>query len=229
MRITTRYEINMVTGEVLGHEWYVYDGPVAECKGDQTAQAAEQQQAAFSAQMAATFNKQYAAQSEVLNFLKGALEPQITNPTGYGTDAMAAMRTSANENISGSYDNAQKAIQNMQFVNGGRDLPSGVNQMQLGGLKMAEAGDQAGAQNTITLNNENLKQSNYWNAMNVLSGNVASQFNPLGYAGASTGAANTVTGLSQAYNASKQSQLMGVLGGAAGGAASALTSYGLKH
>lgn len=229
MRVNTKVVIDMVTGEVLEHAWYEYSGPVAECKGDSTAQAAEQQQAAFSAQLANVFQKQFAQQSDVLNFLKGALEPQITNPTGYSDQALAAMRTSATQNISSQYDNAQRALQNQNFINGSRDLPSGVQDMQMGALKQGEASDTASAQNTITLNNENLKQSNYWNAIGALSGGVASQYNPLGYAGASTGAANSVAGLSEAYKNSQSSQLLGALGGVAGGAGAAFGGWLGKH
>jgi hypothetical protein len=194
--------------------------------GDSTAKAAENQSMQFQSQLMATFNKQFAAQSDILNFLKGTLEPQITNPQGYGADALAAMRTSATENISGQYDNAQKSLQNQQFALGGRDLPSGVAEMQMGALKQGQASDTSAAQNNITLNDANLKNSNYWNSVNALNG-VAAEQNPLGYAGASTSAGNSVANLSQAFQASKQSQLMGVLGGAVGGAASALTTYGL--
>lgn len=224
MRVHTKVVLDMNTLAVLEDHWEWYEGPVAECKGDQTAKAAEQQQAAFSAQLAATFQKQFGAQSDILKFLTGALKPQIENPQGYSDQALTAMRTSANENIAGSYDNAQRALQNQQFALGGRDLPSGVAEMQTGALKQAEAGDQAAAQNTITLNNENQKQANYWNAIGALSGN-ASQYNPLGYAGASTGAGNAVSGLSQAFTASNQSQLLGALGGIAGGAGSAFGGW----
>jgi hypothetical protein len=102
--------------------------------------------------------------------------------------------------------------------------------MQIGALKGAQASDTAGALNTIELNDENLKENNYWNAMNVLSGNVASQYNPLGYSSSVNGAADATANLGQAYNASKQSQLLGALGGIAGGAGAALGGYfGRKH
>ena len=212
----------MNTGEVLEHDSFEYSGPVELCKGDQTAKASEIAQAQFQQQLMGIFQQQYGKQSEVLDFLKGKLQPMIDHPTGYSDSAKAAMRAQAVDNISQQYDNAQKAIQGMQFVRGGRDLPSGVDAMQIGGLKVAQAQDTAGALNTITLNDENLKESNYWNAMNVLSGNVASQFNPLGYAGATNSAADATANLSQAFTASNQSQLLGALGGIAGGVGAAL-------
>lgn len=202
---------------------YIAEGrTVSGGKGDQIAKQAEVQQMQFQGQLMQIFQQQFGQQSDMLNFLKTNLEPQITKPTGYSDEAKAAMRASATDNISGQYDNATKALQNVQFARGGRDLPSGVDEMQAGALKGAQAKDTADALNTITLNDENLKQNNYWNAMNVLSGNVASQYNPLGYSSSATNAGNSVAGLSQAYTASKQSQLLGALGGIAGGVGTAL-------
>jgi hypothetical protein len=202
---------------IADFDGYEYEGEVALCKGDSTAKAAEQQQLNFNSQLMSIFNQQFGQQTAVLNFLKGKLEPMLDNPTGYDDKTLAAMRASASDSLSGSYDNAQKALQNRQFALGGRDLPSGVNDQQMAMLLQAEAQDKANAQNTVTLNDANLKQSNYWNAMNVLSGNVASQFNPLGYAGAVNSGSNAVAGLSQAVTQSQQSGLMGMLGGAVGG------------
>ena len=198
-------------------EWYEYEGPVALCKGDDTAKAAEQQQMNFNSQLMAIFQQQFAKQSAVLDFLKGKLQPMIDKPTGYSPEALTTMRTSATDTLSDAYQNAQRALQNKEFTQGGRDLPSGINDQIDAALLTAEAKDKANAQNTITLNDENLKQSNYWNAMNVLSGNVASQFNPLGYAGAATSGSNAVAGLSQAVTNSQQTGLGALFGGLAGG------------
>lgn len=225
MRITTRRTIDIVTGAVLAHEFFEYSGTVALCKGDKTLKASEQLQLQFQTQLMDIFKKQYGDQSEVLKFLRGKLEPMIDHPTGYSDSAKAAMRAEAVDQISAQYDNAQKAIQNIQFTRGGRDLPSGVDAMQIGALKGSQASDTAAALNTIELNDENLKESNYWNAFNVLSGNVASQYNPLGYASETSGAANSVANVGQAYNASRQSQLLGALGGIAGGVGTALGGY----
>jgi hypothetical protein len=225
MRVTTKIVFDMSTGEVLEHEWFDYSGPVSLCKGDNTLKQSEQMQVQFQGQLMDIFKKQYGEQSEVLQFLKGRLQPQIDNPTGYAPSAKAAMRAQAVDTISNQYDNAQKAVQNIQFTRGGRDLPSGVDAMQIGALKGAQASDTANALDTIELNDENLKENNYWNAMNVLSGGVAAQFNPLGYAGATNGAADATANVGQAYNASKQSQLLGAAGGLFGGAGAALGGY----
>jgi len=194
-------------------EWYEYSGPVALCKGDSTAKAAEQQQASFNAQLMSIFQQQFGKQSAIMDYLKGKMQPIIdAGGTGYSDDALAAMRASATDTLSNEYQNAQKALQTKEFADGGRDLPSGTSAQLDEALFNAEASDKAAAGNNITLANENLKQQNYWNAINVLSG-VGAQFNPLGYASAATAGGNTVANLSQAYTASNQSQLLGALGG----------------
>lgn len=203
-----------------------YDDTVALCKGDDVAKKQEADQAAFNTQLMASYQTQFSKQGAILDFLKGKLQPMIDHPTGYTPEALAAMRTSASDNLSTSYDNANKALQNRQFAAGGRDLPSGVNAQISGSLAQAEASDKAAAQNTVTLNDENLKESNYWNAMNVLSGNVAGQYNPIGYANSVSSGSNAVAGLSQAVTASNQSQLLGALGGIAGGVGSAFAGTG---
>lgn len=182
-----------------------YRGSWASCKGDDTAKQAEQQQLNFNNQLMNIFNQQYAMQSAVLNFLKNRLQPMIENPQGYSDQTLAAMRTSATDTLSGEYQNAQKTLQNnLNQRNGGSDLPSGSEDQLQATLLQNEATDKANAQNTITLNNENLKQSNLWNAFNILSGNVAQQFNPIGYASAANQGGDTVANLSNAVANSKK-------------------------
>jgi hypothetical protein len=110
---------------------------------------------------------------------------------------------------------------------GGNGLPSGVDAQVLGGVAAAGAQEQAGLQNDITLKNEELRQQNYWNSVGGLS-NVSAQEDPNGLASGATGAANSVSDLGQAYKASTQSQLMGTIGGLAGGALTGWATGGFK-
>ena len=221
-RIHTKLVYEYRDGQyVLTHEdGFWYDGPVALCKGDNTAKQAEQQQMQFNAKLMNIFSTQFANQQSTLNYLKGVLTPMINNPTGYSAAALAAMRTGATDQLSTAYQNAQKANQNVEAVRSG-DLASGsgVNAQINASLLNSEATDKANAQNNITLQDENLKESNYWNAINGLNG-IAAENNPLGYAQTATQGAGAVANLSQAVTASDQSQLLGALGGAVGGALS---------
>jgi hypothetical protein len=189
-----------------------FSGPVAEGKGSGTTQTAERQQAAFNKTLMDTFTTQFNSQQGVLNFLKGKLMPMVNKPTGYAQDALNAMRTSATDTLSGNYQNAQRALQNnLNQKNGGSDLPAGTDQQLQAALFGAEASDKSAAQNNITLQNENLKQSNLWNAVNGLNG-ITAQENPLGYAGAANSGSSAVASLSQANTQANDSGFLGHLG-----------------
>jgi len=170
--------------------------------GDSTAATAEKQSAAFQNTLQSAFQTQFGQNQQIYKFLSDTLMPQITHPQGYGDDALAAMRTGATDTIAQQYQNAQKALQNQQFVNGSENLPSGVNAMQTGALKLGQASDTATAQNNITTQNENLKQQNYWNALSALNG-VNQGNNALNTANTANGAGSTTANLSNAVTSSQ--------------------------
>jgi hypothetical protein len=224
----TEFEWNGYQYVAVPIAWEDYAGPWEHAKGDATAQAAEKQQAMFNTQLMKIFTQQFGQQQDVLKYLQGKMQPMIDNPTGFSADAEAAMRTGASEQVAGQYQNAAKALANQRAQRGDAGLPSGVDAQIDAQVGNAAAATGAQAQNDITLQNEQLKNTNMWNAVNALSG-VGAQFNPQSYGSLYNQGAGNVANLSQAYNASKQSQLMGVLGGVVGGGISALGSlYGAK-
>lgn len=207
-----------------GGEWIL-------AKGDPVAKQEEAAQAQFSQSLMQIFQAQYAKQSDTLSYLQGKMQPIIdAGGTGYSDSALAAMRTSATDTNARQFTNAQQALQNkIVQMSGGSKLAgtSGADVEAQAQLANAGAQTEAASQNQITLNNENLKQQNYWNAINVLTGTSA-QFNPLGYSSSATSGSNSVADLSQAVTASEQSQLMGALGGITGGLATGWASGGFK-
>lgn len=227
MRIYTRVEYEWA-GDIyvpVYADGFDHDGEVTLCKGDSLAKQQESQQIAFNAQLMDIFNKQFASQQEMLTYLKGKLQPMVDNPTGYSDEALTAMRTSATDTLSQNYENAKQALGNRAVqLNQGSDLPSGTQEQLNAALLQSEATDKSNAQNTLTLNNENLKQSNYWNALNILNGQSANQYNPLGYATAYNQGSDATANLSQAVTASQQSGFLGALGGIVGGGLSAAGS-----
>jgi hypothetical protein len=221
MYITTRFTFSMITGAVLLHEGYEYSGPVALCKGDSTAQAGEQSSQAFQNTLQSAFSSQYANQQNSLNYLNGKMQAQVNQGgQGYNASTLAAMRTSANDQVASAYQGAKAASQNTQFNEGGQNLPSGVNAQINAAVGSQAAQAQAGAQQGITQSNAQLQNSNYWNAVGTLSG-VAGMQNATGLAGAANSAGDTTATLGNTVNAANQSQLLGALGGIAGGAGSA--------
>lgn len=207
-------------------ERYLAEGrTVSGGKGDKTLQQSEQQQAGFNKKLMAAFSTQFGKQSAILDSLTSRLQPMIDNPTGFSPEALAALRTSASDTNAGQFLGAQKAL-NSQIA-GRQDasaLGSGVDAQLRAGVAQAGAQNEANSQNNITLQNEQQKQQNFWSSINALSGNAA-QYNPLGFAGGATSGSGAVANLGQAYQSSKQSQLLGALGGVAGGAGQAAAAF----
>jgi hypothetical protein len=206
-------------------ERYLAEGrTVSGGKGDDTLKAQEEAQANFTKTLMQSYKTQFGQQSAILSFLTKKLEPQIDNPTGFSADTLASMRTGATESTARSYAQSEQALHNAEAARGGNGLPSGVDAQLEAENANAGAAQNVQSQQGITLANEQQKQQNYWNAVNALSGNAA-QYNPTGYAGQATSGSSAVGDLGTAYKNSQSSQLLGALGGIAGGVGSAVGGY----
>lgn len=197
-------------------------GPSFWMKASQQEEDLQAQQSAFYSQLTQLFQQQFASQQKTLGFLQSNLEPLIKNPQGFSPEALTSMRTQASDTIATQFNNAQQNMQNRQFVLGGRQTPNGVMAKQNLVLNEGHAAAESGAQNDITLKNEALKQTNFWNAVSALSG-VGGMQNPsylLSGAnqafGGAFGAANTI--------AQQNNTLGNIMGGLAGGVLSGLGS-----
>lgn len=216
MRVYTRIVIDMATLAVIESDGYEYTGPIALCKGDSTASAEEQSQEQFSQTLQNAFNTNNAAQQNQLNFLNNKMQASINNPQGYSAQTLASMRAQANDAVSAQDQNVQRAVNNSEMTKGGASaLPSGVSSQI--GAAIASQASQAGnnAQQNITEQNANLQNSNYWNAVKGEEG-VAGMENPEGMAAEDNGAANSISGLSQAVTQSQGPSIGSILGGVVG-------------
>jgi len=193
-------------------------------KGDSTLKAQEQAQANFSNTLMQSYKTQVAQQSGILSFLTGKLQPMIDNPTGFDAKTLATMRTGATEGTAKSYAQSEQALHEAEAARGGSTLPSGVNAQLEAENANAGAGANEQSQQQITLADAQQKQQNYWNAVGALSG-TAAQYNPTGYAGQATSGSGAVGDLGTAYKNSQSSQLLGALGGIAGGVGSAVGGF----
>lgn len=220
MIVYTRITLDSETGKILRRRGYSWTGPIALCKGDSTAKQAETDQLNFNEQLMNLFTQQYGTQQAQLKYLQSKMQPIIdAGGQGMSPEALAAARTAATDTTSQEYQNAQAALNQQEGGNSKLANVAGATTEANAALLNSEAAQKAKAQEDITMQNEQLKQQNYWNAINALNG-VSAQENPLGYAGEATSGGNTVAGLSQAYKSSQSSQLLGALGGIAGGAVS---------
>lgn len=210
---------------------YILEGrTVSGGKGDKVALDSEKAQASFTKTLQAAFTKQFANQQDVLNLLKTTLTPQLTNPTGIDAATKTAMNSQVINQSATDTQNAIKASQAISASHGGAtSLPSGVDAQITGQIVASGNAEKDQGLTSVQQQDAQLKEQNYLAAINGING-VASQINPLGYASGANSGSDAVSGLSQAYTASNQSQLLGALGGVVGGAASGFGAYfGGKH
>lgn len=209
----------MQTLKWLPRPKYNYSGVVFSFKGDSTAQAAEVSGAHFDELLMQTFQKQYGQQQGIINYLKQLMEPVTSKGgQGYSPADLAAQRTAAKDTIATEFKNAQAGVNAAAVRTGGADLPSSVSTLIESSLAPQQALAESQAENAITTANANLKQQNYWNAINVLNGQSAA-LNPLGYAELPISGGNTVANLSNSVTAAKGPSVGQILGGLVGGAA----------
>jgi hypothetical protein len=229
MRVTINPTFDMVSMTWLARPSYEYFGPIWDFKGDKTAQSAEQTQAAFDQQLMNIFTQQYGKQSQVFNFLTGKMQSMIAaGGQGYDPGALTAMRTSATDVNAQQTKNAQQAFANSVSARSGGSKLAGVSGAEASGeaaIAAEGAANEANSQNAITLANEQLRQQNYWNATNVLSGQEAVA-NPLGYSAGATSGTNAVSNASQAVTAAQGPSALQIVGGIVGGGLAAAAGPG---
>lgn len=228
-RITINPTFDMVSMTWLARPSYEYCGPIWEFKGDKTAQEAEQNQAAFDQQLMRIFSDQYGKQSQIFNFLTGKMQAAVASGgQGYDPGALTAMRTSATDVNAQQTKNAEQAFANSVAARSGGSKLAGVSGAEASGeatIAAEGAANEANSQNAITLANEQLRQQNYWNATNVLTGQQAVA-NPLGYSSGATSGTNAVSNASQAVTAAQGPSALQIVGGIVGGGLAAAAGPG---
>ena len=178
--------------------------------GSGTTQDAQRSQNQFSQTLQNAFQQQFGANVHLTSLINGQMWNVINNQQGFSAPALAAMRANATDQIATNYQHAAQALNEREAQTGGNNLPSGVNAQLDAALLAREAEQQAGAQNDITLQNEQQKQANFWRAIGTLSGTNA-QRNPLGYAEATNQGAGAEAALSNANTAANDSGFGGAL------------------
>jgi hypothetical protein len=167
-----------------------------------------------------SYQKQFAGQSSILSSLgagASAIFGAGINQYGFNPAQDAAYRTQSDTSTANAYQSAKQAVgeQAASIGGGNMTLPSGT----LAGIN-ANLAEQAGAQRSnqqlgITEAGYQQGTQNYLNSANILSG-VAQQYNPLGYANASTGAGQAAFSGASSINQQNNQGLQtvaGILGG----------------
>ena len=206
-------------------EQYIRENrPVSGGKGDSTVSAAEKSQAGFQSTLQNAFATQFANQQGVLKNLTSSLTAQQNNPQGFTNAEFQAANSNAINTTAAQEQNAIRAAQNSAAAHGG-GLPSGVQEQVAGQIAGAGANQLSGELNQIQEQSAELANQNYWNATKGLE-DVGSLENPNQFAASDNSAASSIANLSEAETASDQSQLLGALGGIAGGVGAALSKRG---
>lgn len=199
-------------------ETYLREGrTVSGGKGSQTDRTAAHSELSFMTTLQNAFKMQFANQAKVLSYLQGRFTSMAENPAGFSPETLAAMKSQAINQNAADVQNAQRSAQQIAASHGGTGLPSGVQAQISGQIASSGANALSGNLNQIAIENGMLQNQNYWKAVQGLGG-IASEFNPLGYAGGSSSTANALTGLSEASTAADKSGFLGAFSNSLGGA-----------
>ena len=220
MRITTKYVFNMVTGEVLEHEWYEYSGPVAMCKGADEANAQRKQ-------MLDMDQKAFDLQMDQIKSVAASFSKFMTNPEGFSPSGMASMTSDALNQNALAYNQAGNTVRDQITAMGGNgDLPIGGNTIgRLASLSGMAASQKASTLNNLNIMNEQQKLSNMFNAGSLLTGNAATLNGT--QSTAAGGASSALNSYITAKNTGFGSSFANALGGSLGAGLGAVATGGL--
>lgn len=204
------------------------NGQVALCKGASSDETAiNQQQQAFQTTLQNDYSQQFANQSNILSSLQNSLSPTVAagpNQFGYSTAQTNALNSTAIQGAATASKQAQQQVQNQQAIAGGGNqyLPSGVNAQNNASVASNSANNLSNS--LLNIQNSGYQQgnANYNNAVAGMGG-VAQQYNPTGYAGATTSAGSSaLSGASAINQQNTAASPWGTIGGLLGGATSSL-------
>jgi hypothetical protein len=168
----------------------------------------------LAATMAANYNQQFGAQSEILKSLTGQLTPIANlgpNQQGFSPEELAAMNTQA-INVSGAATrNAQQATAGVLAGRGGggtSGIVSGIDAQIRGSIASAGAQQLAGAQNEITQRNYQAGRENFWAATHGEHA-LAGLYNPTEYGNLASSTTQSALQDENQIQAARRASLMG--------------------
>lgn len=232
------YQMTENIGEyvLLYEDVYAYEGPVLNaCFGgaSKTDKQLAQNESQFTNQLQSNYTSQFQGQKAILGQLSAAFEPIVAKgPSQYGFAPAedSALRTQATEGTAQQYQNAKQATgEALASAGGGNSvLPTGTAAGLQANNAVAAAGQES--QQLLGITNAGYQQGNqnFNNAAAGLSG-VASQMQPLGYAGAATSASGQAFSEADTVNQEEQAakqQMWSTIGGIAGAGASFIPGVG---
>jgi hypothetical protein len=207
MKIFTKVVVDMETMKLVSSESYEYVGPVEKCCGPSGQQELlNSNENSLSSTLAANYNQNFGAQSQVLSNLNNTLTPIAEagpDQQGFGANELAALNTQAGEGVGQNYAKATQALQNSLAARGGGNefLPTGAEASMKGSLASAAANQLSNEQLGITRANYATGRENWKEATAGLDA-LARDYNPNPIADEATGANK------EAFNQASQIQQM---------------------
>lgn len=225
MKITIKKVISMLTGEVLEHEFFEYEGPVElACGATSQQRQVEGQQQTLMSQMQNQAKDIFGDSSQVFQDLNSTFAPIVAagpNQEGFSAPEKSALDSAAITNTGQAYRNASQAVKEGDAAIGGGNtaLPGGAEIGAETAVANQGAQQTASALNQIEQADYATGRQNYFEAASGLAGapNVFSPATSAGSAAVNSGeaAANTANQIAQENN-SWLSAVTGALGGIAG-------------
>jgi hypothetical protein len=193
------------------------------CKATQQEKTLQSEEADFYKQLTGDYAKQFANQSAILSSLNATFQPILAagpGQFGFTPQETTSLRTGASDTIAQTSQSAQAALDQTLAARGGGNvfIPSGAANEMTAQILTSQAAEESSAQNQITQAGYAQGNANFNTAASIL-GNTAAQYNPIGYAGASTSANQAAFNEAQVIQQQDQAwegQLGGILGGVAG-------------
>jgi hypothetical protein len=198
-------------------------------KVGQTDQALQDAQAKMTATLNQDYNTTFAEQQSVLGQQKARLDYIAANPMGYSPRELHTATASINDNTARAAKQALGSAAAFAASHGGADIGGGAVGQVAGVIGSEAAQSKAGQLSSLSQQNEEMKQKNFWSAISGLN-SVGSELGGSGgtaISGATSTAGTAVnagSGALAAQNAGWE-HLSGVLGGISGLAKSGAGAY----
>lgn len=233
-RITTKMTIDMSTGEILTHDFYFYDGPLALACG-----GASQQQKDISAAQSNYYNvltqqaqEEFGLASGIFNQLKDMFSPILAagiDQQGFSKAELDTLNAQVVNQTGANYHNAAQAVNEELAAQGGGNVRIGSGANDLVRERVADSAAQTASNEELQVqeNNYATGRQNFLNAAAILSGAPGVFSGATAAAGvannAGADASQTANEITQANNS-----WMGLVGGILGGGLSGWASGGFK-
>jgi hypothetical protein len=203
-------------------EWFDYNGPVAECKGGDTAKKQLDQQNALAKQQLDLENKK-------LQQIDSGVGKYLSGNEGFDPETLASIKSQFLNNNALDFSNAGSAVRDALAAKGqgNGDLPVGGTYTRgISGLMGAQASQHGAGLLNIGVANGQQALANKFNAASVLSGNAAVLGGNVGTFNA--GATGALGDYIRAKNTGFLSSLSQGFGGALGGGLGKIVTGGLS-